>query len=462
MFGVAFQDAFLFNASIFDNLRYARPTASIREIVNACKLTGAHTFIERLPEGYDTRLGERGIDLSHGQKQRINLARALVRQPQTLIIDETTASIEADAAKEVIKDILEHMEGRTVIIVTHDPSIKELVHRVITLENRTITQDVRVEENKMKHPAAKQTKLGLLIGTLLCAVIFVGGCSRQTTTSMLEMSEPKSSGITIESDEPVNLVSLADAVDKLMGENVVLEVIIKEQPPAPLPTLPTPSEIADLVSETVENQPTTLSVDLPKLNKTELDDLVHRLTDQYRQDLDYEIASNVLDGVLPPAPVGITELQSIAKKKEGTTKIIRFGYQTFLSQPTQLWVEGFTIVGNEISSNDKPWWTVPNELRILFLGANPPNTAPLDIEKEYFEVSKVLGDGMRIKGHELRTNLGDIHSLIHDHKPYIIHFSGHGIDDVEVKQALWEALGLPTEVPHPGLILHDKGRAGER
>jgi len=352
MFGVAFQDAFLFNASIFDNLRYARPTASIREIVNACKLTGAHTFIERLPEGYDTRLGERGIDLSHGQKQRINLARALVRQPQTLIIDETTASIEADAAKEVIKDILEHMEGRTVIIVTHDPSIKELVHRVITLENRTITQDIRVEENNMKHPAAKQTKLGLLIGTLLCAVMFIGGCSRRTTTSMLEMLEPKSSGITIESDEPVNLVSLADAVDKLMGENVVLEVIIKEQPPAPLPTLPTPSEIADLISETVENQPTTLSVDLPKLNKTELDDLVRRLTDRYKQDLDYEIASNVLDGVLPPAPVGIFELQSIAKKKEGTTKIIRFGYQTFLSQPTQLWVEGFTIVGNEISSNE--------------------------------------------------------------------------------------------------------------
>ena len=194
MFGVAFQDAFLFNASIFENLRYARPSATASEIIEACKLTGAHSFIEQLPHEYDTRIGNKGGELSHGQKQRINLARALVRQPQTLIIDETTASIEADAAKQIIKDVLEHMAGRTVIIVTHDPAIMQLVHRVLTLENKRITCNNN-GENHMKHPATKKTNLSLLVGTILCISTLLGGCSNTTTTGMVEMEKPTSIGI---------------------------------------------------------------------------------------------------------------------------------------------------------------------------------------------------------------------------------------------------------------------------
>lgn len=118
--------------------------------------------------------------------------------------------------------------------------------------------------------------------------------------------------------------------------------------------------------------------------------------------------------------------------------------------------------GNENASDDKddkPWWTLPTELGILFLGANPPNTDFLDVEKEQFRISQVLGVHLKMKK-ELSTNLDDIHQLVFQHKPHIIHFSGHGVDHEEARQVIWEALGLPAEKPQSGLILHDKSKRG--
>lgn len=356
MYGIAFQDAFLFNATILDNLRYARPSASTREIVDACKLTGANDFIEQLSNGYETKIGEPGGELSHGQKQRINLARALVRQPQTLIIDETTASIEATAARLITKDILEHMSGRTVIIVTHDVAVIQLVQRVLTVENKTVTSSRTVDANSMKHPTiqlSNQNKLGMLAGAVLGVAGLMMGCSRTTSTSMIEMHEPKTTGIIIDSEEPVDLTALAMAIDRVTTR-VSTPVFYADEPePAVEPREVTPNEIADLVSETQQKTPTDLYIDLEPMNSIEIGELIELVANRYATNAGYKPSSGTLGGVLPVPPDGVTEYMSIANKQDGVTKIIRLGYRTFVSQPPQLWSQGLRIENGVVSANEE-------------------------------------------------------------------------------------------------------------
>lgn len=137
----AFQEVFLFNTSIYENLRYARPDVTLDEVVEMCQLTGAHDVIARLPNGYATRVGEYGGELSRGEKQRITLARALIKNPQILVLDEATASIDAVSARSVIESIFWLMEGRTVIMVTHDIALLDLADRVIAIADGRVVFD---------------------------------------------------------------------------------------------------------------------------------------------------------------------------------------------------------------------------------------------------------------------------------------------------------------------------------
>jgi len=348
MFGIAFQDAFLFNSTILDNLRYARPTASAEQIIEACKLTGAHEVIERLPDRYNTCIGDGGVELSHGQKQRINLARALVRKPQTLIIDEITASIEATAAKQIIKDVLDHMSGRTVIIVTHDPAVLELMGRVITLDQNTIMQDKTNTKSNMKHPVAKLGTILLASASLLFGAI---GCSTTTTTSVLAMETPSSNGAVFEVDESVDFKELADAIDEALGEPTI--VFLAEEAPEPVaPKEISAEEIAQLIPEQEggDSPPKHLYLPLAAMSTTEIGELIDIIVTKYQYS-GYSSASNVLDGVLHSPPDGVTEHVSIAKKIDGSTYIIRLGYKLYQSQPPHIWCEGITIAGNDSSHN---------------------------------------------------------------------------------------------------------------
>jgi ABC-type multidrug transport system fused ATPase/permease subunit/Flp pilus assembly secretin CpaC len=351
MFGVAFQDAFLFNASIYDNLKYARASATTQEIIHACKLAGAHSFIEQLSNGYDTRIGDRGGELSHGQKQRINLARALVRQPQTLIIDETTASIEADAAKQIIKDIFEHMAGRTVIIVTHDPAIIKLVHRVLTLENNTITSNQH-NEYHMKHPTIKKMNLGILAGTIFFMSSLLGGCSRTTSTSVIDMEKPTTTGIIIDAEEPVDLDALAKAIGEVTSRTIKQATFAEEPDPIEKAKEITPEEIADLVTETVVASSRDLYVQLDAMNPVEIGELIELVATRFSTAHGYKSSAETLDGVLSMPPKGVVEIHSIAHKNSGITKILRFGFKTYLSQPPQLWTQGLLIENGVITANE--------------------------------------------------------------------------------------------------------------
>jgi subfamily B ATP-binding cassette protein MsbA len=116
---VALQENVLFGATIRENIRYAVPDADDAAVREAARIAGADEFIERLPEGYDTPLGERGTKLSTGQRQRLSIARAVLKDPAILILDEPTASLDARTEERVLRNLAKWSEGRIVFLITH-------------------------------------------------------------------------------------------------------------------------------------------------------------------------------------------------------------------------------------------------------------------------------------------------------------------------------------------------------
>ncbi len=133
--GIAFQEVFLFNATIYENLRYAREDAKREDVERACALTGADEVIARLPKGYDTRLADFGVELSRGEKQRITLARALLKDAPILIFDEATASIDRESSHTIMETISVNMPDKTIIMVTHEAYLLDEVDRVICIRD---------------------------------------------------------------------------------------------------------------------------------------------------------------------------------------------------------------------------------------------------------------------------------------------------------------------------------------
>jgi ATP-binding cassette subfamily B protein len=131
-------DPFLFSTTVHDNIAYARPQASREEVVEAARRAQAHGFIERLPDGYDTRVGERGLTLSGGQRQRIAIARAIVADPRILILDDATSSVDATTEREIRGALLEVMEGRTTLIIAHRLSTIALADEIVVLQDGAV------------------------------------------------------------------------------------------------------------------------------------------------------------------------------------------------------------------------------------------------------------------------------------------------------------------------------------
>lgn len=138
--GYVGQRPFLFNDTIYNNILYARPQATEEDIVKACKAAHADEFIRNLPNGYHTIVGENGTLLSGGQKQRITIARALLKDPEILIFDEATSSLDHDSECNIRKAIEELRGNKTLIIVSHRPTMLENVDRVLTIQNKTIAE----------------------------------------------------------------------------------------------------------------------------------------------------------------------------------------------------------------------------------------------------------------------------------------------------------------------------------
>jgi len=126
---------FLFSATVAENIAYARADASPEDIERAARRAQAHDFIERLPEGYDTRVGERGLTLSGGQRQRIAIARAFLADPRILILDDATSSVDASTEQQIKAALREVMAGRTTFVIAHRLSTISLADEIVVLED---------------------------------------------------------------------------------------------------------------------------------------------------------------------------------------------------------------------------------------------------------------------------------------------------------------------------------------
>jgi len=139
--GIVSQEIFLFNKTVKENISFGRPNASMDDIIRAAKIAQAHEFIMKLPNGYDTIIGERGINLSGGQRQRIAIARALLLNPKILILDDSTSSVDVDTEYEIQKALSALFKNRTTIVITQRISTIRNADKIIVMDNGEIVEE---------------------------------------------------------------------------------------------------------------------------------------------------------------------------------------------------------------------------------------------------------------------------------------------------------------------------------
>jgi ATP-binding cassette, subfamily B, bacterial MsbA len=144
--GIVAQDTFLFNDTVAHNIAYGRPDVPMAQIRSAAESALAHEFIEKLPQGYDTVIGDRGLKLSGGQRQRLAIARALLKNAPILILDEATSHLDTESEMLVQKALANLMEHRTVIVIAHRLSTIRRANQIVVLERGSIRETGTHEE----------------------------------------------------------------------------------------------------------------------------------------------------------------------------------------------------------------------------------------------------------------------------------------------------------------------------
>lgn len=138
--GIVLQESYLFAGSILSNICYAKPDATVDDVVRAAKIANAHDFIMRLPNGYDTYVGEKGYRLSGGERQRIAIARAVISDPKILILDEATASVDTETEAQIQEALGRLVKGRTTFAIAHRLSTLKNANRLVVLEEGRIAE----------------------------------------------------------------------------------------------------------------------------------------------------------------------------------------------------------------------------------------------------------------------------------------------------------------------------------
>jgi ATP-binding cassette subfamily B protein len=146
----------LFTGTIRDNIRYGRPDASEEEVIAAARAAQAHEFVLSFPEGYDTLVGQRGVNLSGGQKQRIAIARALLVQPAVLILDDSTSSVDLETEARIQAALQELMKGRTVFVVAQRISSVIDADKILVLDAGRIVAEGRHHELLASSPIYRE------------------------------------------------------------------------------------------------------------------------------------------------------------------------------------------------------------------------------------------------------------------------------------------------------------------
>ena len=144
--GMAMQDVFLFSDTIEGNIAYGRPNSSFEDVKKAAKMADANLFIQKMPEGYDTIVGERGVGLSGGQKQRISLARALLKDPSILILDDTTSAVDMETESYIQNQLKKIEKDCTIFIIAYRiSSIKDADLILVMDQGRIVEQGTHEE-----------------------------------------------------------------------------------------------------------------------------------------------------------------------------------------------------------------------------------------------------------------------------------------------------------------------------
>ncbi|WP_040667699.1 ABC transporter ATP-binding protein, partial [Nitrolancea hollandica] len=138
--GIVLQDTFLFDGTVRDNIVYGRPDATDGEVIAAATAVGAHEFITRLEQGYDTPVHERGVTLSVGQRQLLSFARALLADPRIIILDEATSSVDTETEVRIQQALRRLLSGRTAFIIAHRLSTIKEVSRVVVMHHGRIVE----------------------------------------------------------------------------------------------------------------------------------------------------------------------------------------------------------------------------------------------------------------------------------------------------------------------------------
>ncbi len=154
--GIVTQDTYLFNGTILENLLYAKPTATKEEIENACKVANIYDFIMSLPNKFDTIVGNRGLKLSGGEKQRVSIARVVLKNPKILILDEATSSLDSISENLISEALNNVMKGRTSIVIAHRLSTVIAADKIMVIEKGIITAEGNHSELIEKSPKYKE------------------------------------------------------------------------------------------------------------------------------------------------------------------------------------------------------------------------------------------------------------------------------------------------------------------
>ncbi|MDU7560686.1 MAG: ATP-binding cassette domain-containing protein, partial [Finegoldia magna] len=160
---IVFQDVTLFNTSILENIRIGKKDASDEEVIKAATLANCMDFINKLPNGLNTVIGENGSELSGGERQRLSIARAFLKDAPILILDEISASLDVDNEKKIQESLNKLIKDKTVIIISHRLKSIENVDKIIVIENGYVESQGNhkelIEESKLYNKLLEKTKL---------------------------------------------------------------------------------------------------------------------------------------------------------------------------------------------------------------------------------------------------------------------------------------------------------------
>ncbi len=296
-----------------ENLRYACPGASDARIVDVARRSGVHELIMALPRGYETVIGEDGVQLSRGEKQRIALARAMLKNPRILILDEATASIDATAEAQIIRKVADFMENRTTLLITHRAELLRYADWVVKLEDGHITY----------HGPAKD------LGTDFMSF-------EPSPARRLEMRDRRHQQRRALWCVAMLLLLAATTGLGVLTPRTASAEVAPAKPSTPTANIPASSESSSFGTFAPQ----------VGLNTTEIQELLEVITNRAAAELGYRVAAPATAATLPSVPDGV-RIETVLERLDGeTVHLIQLGFRRYRTQPLHLWLYGTSVTGD--------------------------------------------------------------------------------------------------------------------